>query len=153
KRSWKNLLINKQYQLRFTLFMVGISAVLMTALGWWVLRTANQATDVASGSVSGPCPAVPTLMTADNSAPASTAKLVYPSDPPGSAAVAPEVPPAAPDGSGSASGSGSGSGSGSASGSGAGVASDAPPPSGDDDLAATHHRHGITVTEDPIIPV
>jgi len=24
KRSWKNLLINKQYQLRFTLFMVGI---------------------------------------------------------------------------------------------------------------------------------
>ena len=30
KRSWKNLLLNKRYQLRFTLFMVGVSALLMS---------------------------------------------------------------------------------------------------------------------------
>ena len=35
KRSWKNLLLNKRYQLRFTLFMVGLSAVLMAGLGLW----------------------------------------------------------------------------------------------------------------------
>ena len=32
KRSWKNLLLNKRYQLRFTLFMVGLSVVLMSGL-------------------------------------------------------------------------------------------------------------------------
>ena len=32
KRSWKNLLINKRYQLRFTLFMVGLSVVLMVGV-------------------------------------------------------------------------------------------------------------------------
>ena len=32
KRSWKNLLINRQYQLRFTLFMVVLSTLLITAL-------------------------------------------------------------------------------------------------------------------------
>ena len=47
KRSWKNLLINKRYQLRFTLFMVGVSAILMTGLGIWVMKEANEATTVA----------------------------------------------------------------------------------------------------------
>jgi hypothetical protein len=32
KRSWRNLLLNKRYQLRFTLFMVGLSIVLMSGL-------------------------------------------------------------------------------------------------------------------------
>jgi len=36
KRSWRNLLLNKQYQLSFTLLMVGLAALLMAGLGWWV---------------------------------------------------------------------------------------------------------------------
>ena len=53
KRSWKNLLLNKRYQLRFTLFMVGLSAVLMALLGWWVMRVADRATKVAINNVLG----------------------------------------------------------------------------------------------------
>ena len=50
KRSWKNLLINKRYQLRFTLFMVGLAVVLMALLGWWVVRVASEATSVEAAS-------------------------------------------------------------------------------------------------------
>jgi hypothetical protein len=53
KRSWKNLLLNKRYQLRFTLFMVGLSAVLMALLGWWVMKVADRATKVAINNVLG----------------------------------------------------------------------------------------------------
>ncbi len=53
KRSWKNLLLNKRYQLRFTLFMVGLSAVLMALLGWWVMAVADRATTVAINNVLG----------------------------------------------------------------------------------------------------
>ena len=42
KRSWKNLLLNKRYQLRFTLFMVGLSALLMVGLGIWVMWVADE---------------------------------------------------------------------------------------------------------------
>jgi hypothetical protein len=57
KRSWKNLLLNKRYQLRFTLFMVGLSALLMAALGWWVMREARKATTVGVTNVLGKqCP-------------------------------------------------------------------------------------------------
>jgi hypothetical protein len=60
KRSWKNLLINKRYQLRFTLFMAGLSAVLMTLLGIWVTRVANEATTVAKSRQRGRiCTTVP----------------------------------------------------------------------------------------------
>jgi hypothetical protein len=60
KRSWKNLLINKRYQLRFTLFMAGLAAVLMTLLGWWVTRVAGEATTVAKSRQRGRiCPALP----------------------------------------------------------------------------------------------
>lgn len=63
KRSWKNLLINKRYQLRFTLFMVGLSTLLMTGLGIWVMRVANETTTVSMASVRGtPCPKVPLLV-------------------------------------------------------------------------------------------
>jgi hypothetical protein len=66
KRSWKNLLINKRYQLRFTLFMVGLSAILMGALGWWVMQTATEATNVAIGQVRGePCVKVPDISEPD----------------------------------------------------------------------------------------
>jgi hypothetical protein len=62
KRSWKNLLLNKRYQLRFTLFMVGFSALLMAGLGVWVMRKANEATAVAKTAVQGEaCPKVPAL--------------------------------------------------------------------------------------------
>jgi hypothetical protein len=62
KRSWKNLLINKRYQLRFTLFMVGLSAVLMAGLGIWVMKEANDATTVAKNSIVGDaCPKIPVL--------------------------------------------------------------------------------------------
>lgn len=53
RRSWKNLLLNKRYQLRFTLFMVGLSAVLMTLLGWRVMTVADRATTVAINNVLG----------------------------------------------------------------------------------------------------
>ena len=63
KRSWKNLLINKRYQLRFTLFMVGLAAVMMALLGWWVVRVANEATTVAQSSIRGEvCPPLPKAM-------------------------------------------------------------------------------------------
>src|SRR5258706_2943701 len=62
KRSWRTLLLNKRYQLRFTLFMVGISAVLMTVLGVWVMKEANDATTVAKNSIVGDvCPKIPVL--------------------------------------------------------------------------------------------
>ncbi|MEO6771450.1 MAG: hypothetical protein ABI467_00310 [Kofleriaceae bacterium] len=62
KRSWKNLLINKRYQLRFTLFMVGLSALLMAGLGVWVMKEANDATSVAKSSIAGDaCPKVPVI--------------------------------------------------------------------------------------------
>jgi len=62
KRSWKNLLINKRYQLRFTLFMVGLSALLMAGLGVWVMKEANDATTVAKNSIVGDaCPKIPVV--------------------------------------------------------------------------------------------
>jgi hypothetical protein len=62
KRSWKNLLINKRYQLRFTLFMVGLAGLLMLGLGIWVMRVANETTTVSMASVRGEaCPKVPWL--------------------------------------------------------------------------------------------
>ncbi|MCA9679695.1 MAG: hypothetical protein KC464_31985, partial [Myxococcales bacterium] len=62
KRSWKNLLINKRYQLRFTLFMVAVATLLMAGLGWWVMRVADEATEVASSRVKGDgCPPIPVI--------------------------------------------------------------------------------------------
>jgi len=64
KRSWKNLLINKRYQLRFTLFMAGLAAVLMTLLGWWVTKVAGEATNVAKSRQRGRiCPSLPEVAT------------------------------------------------------------------------------------------
>src|SRR5262245_38688714 len=63
KRSWKNLLLNKRYQLRFTLFMVGLSALLLAGLGVWVMKEANEATTVAMARVRGEaCPKVPEVI-------------------------------------------------------------------------------------------
>jgi hypothetical protein len=63
KRSWKNLLLNKRYQLRFTLFMVGVAAMLMACLGIWVMYEANDATAVAKNHIVGePCTRIPQLV-------------------------------------------------------------------------------------------
>jgi hypothetical protein len=62
RRSWKNLLINKRYQLRFTLFMVGLSALLMVGLGAWVMWVAEETTAVSITSVRGDaCPKLPAV--------------------------------------------------------------------------------------------
>lgn len=62
KRLWRNLLLNKSYQLRFTLFMVGLSSALMIGLGIWVMRVADETTEVSKASVMGtPCPPIPEL--------------------------------------------------------------------------------------------
>jgi hypothetical protein len=106
KRSWKNLLINKRYQLRFTLFMVGLTSLLMVGLGIWVMRVANETTEVSMASVRGnACPPVPSIgdvapaAADDEPASAPSMKLDDPDAPAGSAgpaAVAPAaVPPAA----------------------------------------------------------
>ena len=51
KRSWRNLLLNRGYQLRFTLTTVGVSLLLLTVLGGWVLRVADRATQIAINNV------------------------------------------------------------------------------------------------------
>src|SRR5690349_2489938 len=97
KRSWKNLLLNKRYQLRFTLFMVGFAAVLMVVLGWWVMRVANEATTVAMSRVIGePCPKVPALTedlpsATDNAVPMKLDDKPAPA--PGDQAAPPPEPP------------------------------------------------------------
>ena len=105
KRSWKNLLINKRYQLQFTLFMVGLATVLMAGLGIWVMKVANETTTVSMASVRGtPCPKIPALTDpAEEEVPLVPMKL--PSE--GDAPAAPPVPAA---GSADATGS-AGSGS------------------------------------------
>ncbi len=54
KRSWKNLLLDKGYQLKFTLFMVLVSALLMAGLGYWVLLKAHSATTIAIQQLDDP---------------------------------------------------------------------------------------------------
>ena len=98
KRSWKNLLINKRYQLRFTLFMVIMAALLMAGLGWWVMQVADEATEVAASRVRGDgCgtrPDLPDVPPVEAVAPDPAA--APPVDP--AAAPAPTAAPAADEG-------------------------------------------------------
>lgn len=110
KRSWKNLLINKSYQLKFTLFMVGLSTVLMVGLGVWVMKVANETTAVSIASVRGtPCDPLPDLRAAATDEDAAAADVpVTPMDLDGpSAGSAGSAAPAPDAGIGSGSGSGS----------------------------------------------
>jgi hypothetical protein len=101
KRSWRNLLINKRYQLRFTLFMVGLSAVLMIGLGFWVMKVANDTTEVSRASIFGiGCPKPVVFVDEkdaeephedDTTTPDQPSRL----DDPGSKAIG-DAPPAAP---------------------------------------------------------
>jgi hypothetical protein len=87
KRSWKNLLINKRYQLRFTLVMVGLSAVLMGLLGWWVMTVAARATTLA----------VNNTLTACQDLPGSGARAAVDAEPaPSATGAAPSSPADAP---------------------------------------------------------
>lgn len=99
KRSWKNLLINKRYQLRFTLFMVGLSALLMVGLGAWVMSVADETTAVSKTSLRGDaCPRLPAVTVTPMGAedepalPAPSMKL----DEPDGSATAPDPGSAAP---------------------------------------------------------
>ena len=66
KRSWRNLLLNRRYQLRFTLVMVAVSALMMVGLGWWVMKEADQATEVGKTNVDGrECPELPAPLVAN----------------------------------------------------------------------------------------
>lgn len=94
RRSWKNLLINKRYQLRFTLFMVGLSGALMMLLGIWVKRVADNTTEVGLARVRGePCPPVPEALKAPSAAPSMSAA---PAAAPATAAPAAPSAPADP---------------------------------------------------------
>ena len=102
KRSWKNLLINKRYQLRFTLFMVGLSSLLMVGLGIWVMKVANETTEVSMTSIRGePCPKVPVIGSGaptgedEDAIPRPSMKLDEPAD--DAPVAAPAAPPAAPE--------------------------------------------------------
>lgn len=53
KRSWKNYFLNARYQMRFTLFMVALCAVMMGGLGWWVMKEARNATKVGESTIQG----------------------------------------------------------------------------------------------------
>jgi hypothetical protein len=71
KRSWKNLLINKRYQLRFTLFMVVLSSLLMVGLGIWVMKEADETTNVSLDSKLGiSCGQIEALVAPDPDEPA-----------------------------------------------------------------------------------
>jgi hypothetical protein len=103
KRSWKNLLLNKRYQLRFTLFMVILASLLMVGLGIWVMRVANETTTVSMASVRGEaCPKLPSLDSEGDEEEAVTVPMKLeespdgPSDTPAAATSDPAEPPAAP---------------------------------------------------------
>jgi hypothetical protein len=103
KRSWRNLLINKRYQLRFTLFMVGLSVLLMKGLGFWVMRVANETTEVSKTSVQGtPCPKIPAIEVPDQ-LPAPQVPMKLPDKEPEPAPVPEPEPEPAPEGAGSGS--------------------------------------------------
>ncbi len=61
KRSWRNLLLDKGYQLRFTMFMVIMAGLLMVGLGAWVLDVADSATTVALDSIRARCTQTPVV--------------------------------------------------------------------------------------------
>lgn len=57
KRSWKNYLLDRNFQLRFTFTMLAIAVGLMVPLGWWVSDESARATEVAVNKIDGiKCP-------------------------------------------------------------------------------------------------
>ena len=90
QRSWKNLLIDRRYQLRFTLFMVGLSTILVSGLGYWVLREGRKATTVGINEVLGrPCPPAPAIAPPGNAVTVEEITTMKPAASAGAAAPAP----------------------------------------------------------------
>lgn len=56
KRSWKNYLIYRGYQIRLTAFMVTLVGLVLGGLGYWVHKSTRQSTTVAILSAQGMCP-------------------------------------------------------------------------------------------------
>lgn len=52
-RSWKNYLLDDRYQLNFTLFMVIITALLVTCLALFIKREVRKATTISISDVQG----------------------------------------------------------------------------------------------------
>jgi hypothetical protein len=95
KRSWKNLLLNKRYQLRFTLFMVALASVLMIVLGWRVMKEANEATTVSMARVRGEaCPKVPEIIEVPGMTNEETVPMNIEEAPPAEAGSAAQAPAA-----------------------------------------------------------
>ncbi len=46
QRKWRNILLDKNFQLSFTMLLVGLAALLMILLGFWVRDVAHNATEV-----------------------------------------------------------------------------------------------------------
>ncbi len=98
KRSWKNLLLNKRYQLQFTLFMVGLSTLLMAGLGFWIMVVANETTKVSITSERGKrCEPIPTIDAPHEEVPAAVVPMKLP-DPTPAPAPAPAAAGSAADG-------------------------------------------------------
>ena len=78
QRSWKNLLINKEYQLKFTLVMVSLSAMLMAGLGFWVQSVAKESTKVGimTHKRNIVCPSVPAPVVAAPTVDAAVPEVV-----------------------------------------------------------------------------
>ena len=151
KRQWRNLLLNKSYQLRFTLVMVGLSTGLMVGLGIWVMRVADETTAVSKASVMGtPCPVIPDLSVPEASPepppmPQVPMKLEEPAPAPaGSEAPAGSAAPA-PVPAGSAAGSGAGSAA-----AGSGADADADEDDAEGDEPGERGRRKIVVSLDPM---
>ena len=53
KRSWRNLILDTEYQLVFTIAMVLSAGIFMCGLGWQVFDMANTATKTAIADVQG----------------------------------------------------------------------------------------------------
>ena len=149
KRSWRNLLLNKRYQLRFTLFMVGLSAVLMALLGLWVMLVARAATTVAENNVLGDevChdPSLDSAQAADDS-PAPPANSAAPAA--GAATGDSAAPPAAKAATGDSSAAGAAKGDSSAAGAATGDSAAAPAATGDSAAAAPDHARPVVTIEE-----
>jgi nitrogen fixation/metabolism regulation signal transduction histidine kinase len=52
-RSWKNYLLDDRYQLNFTLFMVVVTALVVTLLALFIKREVRKATTIAISDVQG----------------------------------------------------------------------------------------------------
>ncbi len=51
KRKWRNFLLEPRFQLKFTLYLMAVSVVVATLLGWFLFRNTQALLDEASAAV------------------------------------------------------------------------------------------------------